>query len=991
MKKPMESRQFKLNNRKAADIRNEIARLSRSYTPEWRFDESNPDIGSVLALLFAEQAEWNLKKFNRQMEQFRIDFVNMLGLSLIPVYPAQAYVLFRPVQESYGGTFLQKGTKLSAPGEERDIVFETVSDCYITGSRLTHCYQAEGGSGVITPVFGAFTRQDYFEEDIPVRQETFGRQELFSFPPEGIEKNALILTHSQIFDPENDKIYMKLIGRKNLAEKILGGEYRICYQAEEGMREAEEVELLSDTLVIGRKSPKGAALAIEAAVPPSEDIVLEEILVSSSGEAHAAAFAGNGITDSAVERFLPFGSTLQLFDEFYIGDDSYFSKGNSVIRMHFQMQFPVHTVGLVPEEEEKDLKIIKRKPPVQMKPQPAETFAEEIALEYFNGTGWKRLVCERDHTGIFAAGKPGECEIRFLCPPDWAVSQIGSYDGRCLRMRLMKADNCYLLPCNHTFPVVEYLEISYSYEGKYERPDSLKRLCGTSKKELTEDFRRRRPITAFRVPRHAQNVLYLGFEERFEYGPVNLYFEFVPDTGYEGTGLRFEYSTRHGFCPMRVLDGTEGFLHTGIVSFLPPDDLGRMTEEGVSKYWIRITEEKNSAHKNTLFKAVLKQICLNGVPVQNIETLNEEDFYIEQIQPDMTFVLSDRNILDADIWVNERESLTQAQMQEMLRKSPGRVRAEYDLWGNIRDFYVRWEEVEDFGASGPKDGHYILDRVRGEVRFGDGVHVKIPKVTDSTAFTARVRVSDGVRGNVLAGAITDFVSGVHFYGEFSNPLPAFGGTDQESVSAALTRGASLPSSRRRLLTKTDYMREMKACSENIDQVSCVVGRTPKEVMTPEYICLVVLMKDFSEGSRSFLREADSMKAYLYSRCEMTIAEDKLSIVQPVPVEISVELWVKSQKAAESFELQGRVTEILDDFLNPVANERHEGWEIGTLPKPSQILMRLHTAAGNMVIVNSLITGTYRDSSGICEREIDKLPQSPFFVCKSGCHRVHILQ
>ena len=90
MKKPMESGQFKLDERETADIRRQIARLAGAYTPEWHFDEKNPDIGSTLALLFAEQTEWNLGKFNRKLEQFRMDFVNMLGLSLIPVYPALA-------------------------------------------------------------------------------------------------------------------------------------------------------------------------------------------------------------------------------------------------------------------------------------------------------------------------------------------------------------------------------------------------------------------------------------------------------------------------------------------------------------------------------------------------------------------------------------------------------------------------------------------------------------------------------------------------------------------------------------------------------------------------------------------------------------------------------------------------------------------------------------------------------------------------------------
>lgn len=990
MKKSTDSKHYKLDGRSAADIRNEIAKLAVSYTPEWHFDERKPDIGSAIALLFAEQAQWNIRKFNRQMEQFRLDYMNMLGVSLKPARPAEAYVVFEPAQSAAGGIRLKKGTKLSASGEEKSIVFETDADCFITSVKMTHCFQTEAQTGVIVPIFGEFKSQGYFEEDRPAGEEKFSTAELFSYPETGIEKNGLVIGHRHIFDIENDKIYMKLIGRENLADKIMKKEIRILYPGEDTLLEAEEIKLLSDTLVIGRKEPTDAVLILEAAKPAEHHVVLDEILVSSAGEDHSALYAGNGLTDLDTEKFAMFGSTLQLFSECYIGDDSYFSKGNSVIRIHFRTSFSAHTVGLIPSAKETDLRLVKRKPPRQIELAPAETCVEEIALEYYNGTGWKRLVCETDCTRMFAAGKAGEYEVRFLCPPDWKPVQTGSYEGRCLRVRLMKADNCYMTPCNHTYPVIEHLGISYSYEGKYERPEYLERLWGTERKDLTEDFRRKKPITAFCPSVHWENALYFGFEQRFEDGPVTMYFEFDQNTGFEGMKLSAEYSTRHGFRRMKMLDKTGGFSHTGILCFMPPEDFAESEHGGIKRYWIRLTDQNGRIKKDTVYRPVLKKVCLNGVLVNNIEAVDEEEFYIEQVRPDMSFAVAEGNILEADVWVNERNCCSFEQMREMMKVCPGRVRAEYDMGGNIQDFYVKWEEVEDFGNSGPKDRHYILDRSRNEIRFGDGVHVKVPGVTNSVSFLAAVKVCDGTKGNVRAGEINDFVSNIHFYGDFYNPLPAFGGTGQESLDAALHRGAGLISNRRRLLTKMDYIREVKASSENIDKVSCIVGETPDGKASPEHICLVVLMKDFTGGSRSFVREAAGIKEHLYSKCEMTIEREKLSVVQPVPVEISVELWVKSMGHEENFEIQNQLAGMLQAFLNPVSDGVNPGWEIGMLPDTPQILMRLHVAVRDVQIKNIMITGRYPDKLGICERELDKIPKSPFFICKSGRHEIHIL-
>ena len=45
----------------AEDIENRIEELANSYVPEWKFDRTDPDVGSVIAQVFAKQTEENIK------------------------------------------------------------------------------------------------------------------------------------------------------------------------------------------------------------------------------------------------------------------------------------------------------------------------------------------------------------------------------------------------------------------------------------------------------------------------------------------------------------------------------------------------------------------------------------------------------------------------------------------------------------------------------------------------------------------------------------------------------------------------------------------------------------------------------------------------------------------------------------------------------------------------------------------------------------------
>ena len=110
----------------------------------------------------------------------------------------------------------------------------------------------------------------------------------------------------------------------------------------------------------------------------------------------------------------------------------------------------------------------------------------------------------------------------------------------------------------------------------------------------------------------------------------------------------------------------------------------------------------------------------------------------------------------------------------------------------------RWEPVASFAQSTGGDRHFVLDPVRGEVRFGPAIRQPdggwrqfgaVPPAGSALRFT-RYRHGGGRAGNVAAGALTTLVSSLPGVASVTNPRSAAGGADGESLeSARAARGA----------------------------------------------------------------------------------------------------------------------------------------------------------------------------------------------------------
>lgn len=206
--------EWKIDSRTAADIEERIGELAAAYVPEWHFDRENPDIGSVIAKLFAGQMEGNIGRCNQVLNRYRTEFVNFLGVSLLPAKPAGATVLLGLVQDTIPGVHVPKGTKFLADTEdgEEQIVFETTHNLYVTSVALDYAFLALERDGSILPLKGRMEGPKILEEEeIPAREGDEGGLHAFrlfghSLHLRSIHRNALLLYHPAALDVENNPI-----------------------------------------------------------------------------------------------------------------------------------------------------------------------------------------------------------------------------------------------------------------------------------------------------------------------------------------------------------------------------------------------------------------------------------------------------------------------------------------------------------------------------------------------------------------------------------------------------------------------------------------------------------------------------------------------------------------------------------------------------------------------------------------------------------------
>lgn len=976
-----------------------IKELASSYLPEWMMDEENPDASAAIAHIFADFLEQEILYYNYYPERFRIEFVNMYGISQSSAYPAESVVCFGSSALSDTRVVVPAGTELIASPsglspetsdlgletgdggadsglDDESFIFRTMHDIALTQVNIERILNVSQRHEKITVCKANMLPQ--------------GGAVLFGFEGENIYENVLAIQSGFKSALNGESFFIRFAGNRPSEElaRIISDprEFTFFYSGEGGIKpfdkvlcEKDRIQLISsghfleDMIYIRPEKGIGADLEISR---------IEMIPMDAEGSPDAVLSDGEELSKL---DFRPFGTALEEFKECYIFADSVFMRAGAHATLSFEYSLEQRTFINEAPQAPAALPVIKRKKRyLTIERLMTDCYVDEFSMEYYNGLGWRQIPTEEEVRGIFSEKSAiGQKQIKFDIPYDWEEITEGGFSGRAIRMRVRRADNCYLVPATHHYPRLKNLKLSFAYGGKWIQPERVTIRQNGHVKDITLSLAVSNPQQAFPEFPFKGNEVYFEMDGKFKEGPIGIFLGLADSVSFSGTGLSFSYSSLKGFRPLHVIDQTDSLTKSGVILFQPPSDWREQDVFGEKKYYLRISDTQGLFDSDRSFRPRLLSIKMNAAKVTNIEELDSVNYYLDSVQHNMSFDLNPGSILDADVWVNEFGELSDAEMKLLMERNPEKVRALYNIRGETSDFFVKWTEVEEFTGNQYDGRVYKLDRMNNKLIFGEGTRERIPKNTESTAFTVSLRISNGKQANLPSNSIARFRRSVLFVDTVEHPIAAYGGNPMESTARSCARAASIIGSRNRLITEEDFVNAALMFSENVNQAACIVK--------DERISIVLLMEDYLNGSFSFKVTQDRMRESFLDSMPLSVDRDYFEIREPVFVRINLDLWIKLDpgKKGQEFEIEKYWLKRITDFLNPINRPYSNGWRIGTLPTENQFRRLFHDTGKFSVIDHYQITAQYADELGIHTTGLEGLVNNPFVVPTNGQHTIHI--
>lgn len=320
------------------------------------------------------------------------------------------------------------------------------------------------------------------------------------------------------------------------------------------------------------------------------------------------------------------------------------------------------------------------------------------------------------------------------------------------------------------------------------------------------------PVTGLRRTPGSTLPISLGFSPARWYPSID---EVAACGGGSAPSLQWQASLRAvgpdgqaRYLPLRVSgDSTQGFTRQGVVRLELPADLGALgvpepdthlagtgdfppvlDDERADRlwFWLRVWRGDGSRI------GAVQLLSLNTLPCEQVVAAQPQLLGSGDGQPGQAFALA-----SAPVLLDARYPVT-LQVEEQ------------GVWQD-------WTRVDDFDATLAADRHFSVDAESGTVVFASAAGLRVPQLGE------RVRVlayhgCDGAAGNVPARAIdkpAQWLAQAPATGSpllrptqappaLSNPLPAYGGLDAETLDQALLRIPTELRRNRRAVTRDDF-------------------------------------------------------------------------------------------------------------------------------------------------------------------------------------------
>ena len=947
-----------LDDRTFKDIVEEAIRLIPEKCPEWTdFNPSDP--GITLIELLAWLTEMIIYRLNLVPDKNYIKFLQLMGASLKPPQPAQAWLVFTVASGAEEEKLLaiNQGTRVTTGKTNGEpIVFETLDPLNLTASHIIKaCSQFQERFADHTPYLLANEKV----KEVPI---FFGDKEV---------PHILYLGDSQLAQVGKDttlRLHITLLGEfltgLNLEWECWDGkQWNIIVPKEDGtLGLRKSGEIIFDTLtemkekeiagyctswlrarlvdMEGETFPKITALKRTIEVKEKYGLMPDKGYVSTE-EIPYLPIDFSGVV-------YPFGTEPKQNNALYIGS-WVFSKKEAQITINIAMSESYIPLGY---ESLKELK---------------------VGWEYYSESGkWKLLgttsltgVEETEHhlgdeTDAFT--KSGK--VSFYCPGDITSLTIQGEENFWIRARIIKGN--YGIGKASRPPIVKSFLITYKKEPTFFKHYLTYNYL--SYKDLTPLVMKQKPFEPFEIVLEKAPSFYLAFDSPFSDKVHRIYFrlakkgetlsdifwEYHSEKGWKElkpriyirlakkgetlSNIFWEYHSEKGWKELKPLkDTTLNFSQKGAIEFIPPPDWSHSLMFNEKGYWMRARWETGSY----FIPPYLKGVHLNAVKAIQAVSVRDEILGSSNGEPYQSFSFSQSPILpEPKILVKEFENRSEEVMKkfkEMLREDVIKEEVDPDT-GKVIALWIRWHEVENFFNSAPESRHYTLDPYSGVITFSDGERGMIPPVGRDNIKCEVYYMGGGAKGNVGENTLTILETASPSIDAVGNPDPASGGADAETIEEAKLRGPWLLKHRYRAVTKEDFEKLALEASGEVAKAICFMEKEGE-------IKLIIVPKGEEEKLLPKSMLLQKVKKYIDERRLITT---RFEVIGPTYTNISIkaDVVIELQNIDRRHEINRMMEEDLRHFFHPLkGGPKGDGWPMGRAVHISEIYYLLEKVEG----------------------------------------------
>lgn len=890
----------KIDDRSLSALKKEFEERIPFYVPEYSYDDASNDFGVLLTKVFLNMFLGTVHRMNQVPQKQYIEFMNLVNEKAHAPKPSKGPVVFK----SPSSVFLDKGEILEiADDQDRSADFQLSDAIQVVASDLTGFIQVDQS-------------RDYIND----LSDHLKNIQLLSFKEKNIQHHEFKLYHQQLNSKHTETLLHLYYSHDGLTKiksiQWYVGEAPIAVKS---MDEDKMTFLLTDLnsdgpLYLQGKCPLGYR----------EPSVIGELCLKTQANAwlQPEVMFSNDI-QCITDMFYPFTEILQPYNCFYIASSEVFCKQGSLIKL--KGSFLYEDKIFYQEPEPIEYKAVMRKHEFKTIKK-TDSYIKRLQWEYWNGLRWQPLSVQGkmnpfDEVSVDLI----DYDMSFECPCDMALYNVNGVDSLWIRARIIDLSNSSN-PYN-TYKVPKFESLALFYECKKEKINDV-HIFENHTSTITNELKLYEAID------DCQKAFYMCFDRPLIDGPIHLLFDGFHN---EIRSLSWWYDSENLWQPLNIVDETDHFRQTGLITFYGGSDMVLKERFGKRGYWLRVVVEDD-----VLEPIHLNQLFLNGVWAEQRQLIKKEKLANPKDKKCFTFYTKSKPIAELEVWVDEGDILSENSKALLIKENKYAYQSEHN------DFWVKWQEVSDLALSSLEDRHYQVSPNDGMIIFSDGTQCRKP----SKKIEANYSVIEGQLGNFNAYSSIKLKN--RLIKDIFNPLPMVNGSDGESEAALLSRGMTSVYHRNRGITLWDLTQLTKEFSSNVLKVKCISQKNEKKDHSNGHVLMVVYLKPNENMVFSFDLFKSQFRAYMVSKLPNILNHTGLSIIHAdkIFMNVTAEIIVENNSSGEK--IVQAIHDLLKSFLNPeTGGYNQEGWSIGTYPNYDAIDFLLKEIE-NVIIVKRLL-------------------------------------